>query len=101
MTPPIRSPLARWPTPSRAGGRSWPQLSRTLSSFSVTARVLVDHDDPAALVTALRNVLRQPRLAGSMAAEARRLAPDMAWPVVADAYLRLAQRLIAQRPSVV
>ena len=65
------------------------------------AGVLVDHDDPAALVTALRTVLRQPRLAGSMAAEARRLAPDMAWPVVADAHLRLAQRLIAQRPSVV
>lgn len=65
------------------------------------AGALVDHDDPEALVTALRTILRQPRHAGSMAAEARRLAPDMAWPAVADAYLRLAQRLIAERPTAV
>ncbi len=64
------------------------------------AGIFVDHDDPGALVTALRNVLTQPRLAGSMAAEARGLAPDMAWPVVAGAYLRLAQRLIAKRRAV-
>ena len=36
-----------------------------------------------------------------MAAEARRLAPTMAWPVVADAYLRLAHRLLAERPALV
>lgn len=65
------------------------------------AGALVDHSDPEALVTALRTILRQPRHAGSMAAEARRLAPDMAWPAVADAYLRLAQRLIAERPAAV
>ena len=47
------------------------------------AGIFVDHSDPGALVTALRNILTQPRLAGSMAAEARGLAPDMAWPVVA------------------
>jgi polysaccharide biosynthesis protein PslF len=64
------------------------------------AGVIVDHDDPAALVTALRSILTQPRLSGSMAAEARRLAPDMAWPVVAASYLRLAQRLITDRPAV-
>lgn len=60
------------------------------------AGVVVDHDDPAAMVTALRGILTQPRLAGSMASEARRLAPDMAWPAVASAYLHLAQRLIAE-----
>jgi glycosyltransferase involved in cell wall biosynthesis len=63
------------------------------------AGTFVDHDDPGALVTALRNILTQPRLAGSMAAEARGLAPDMAWPVVAGGFLRLAQRLIAKRPA--
>jgi glycosyltransferase involved in cell wall biosynthesis len=63
------------------------------------AGTFVDHDDPGALVTALRNILTQPRLAGSMAAEARALAPDMAWPVVAGGFLRLAQRLIAKRPA--
>jgi polysaccharide biosynthesis protein PslF len=64
------------------------------------AGTFVDHNDPDALVTALRNILTQPRLSGSMAAEARGLAPDMAWPAVAGAYLALAQRLIAERPAV-
>jgi hypothetical protein len=32
-----------------------------------------------------------------MAAEARRLAPEMAWPVVGGAYLRLAQRVLVQQ----
>ncbi|WP_407665369.1 glycosyltransferase [Mycolicibacterium stellerae] len=63
------------------------------------AGTFVDHSDPDALVTALRDILTQPRLAGSMAAEARGLAPDMAWPVVAGEYLRVAQRLIAERPA--
>jgi polysaccharide biosynthesis protein PslF len=61
------------------------------------AGIVVAHDDADALASALRRVLTQPRLAGAMAAEARRLAPEMAWPVVAGAYLRLAHRLRAQR----
>lgn len=61
------------------------------------AGTVVDHDDPQALVTALRRMLTDPRVAGSMASEARELAPAMAWPVVANAYLDLAQRLIATR----
>jgi hypothetical protein len=32
-----------------------------------------------------------------MASEARELAPTMAWPVVADAYLVMARRLVAAR----
>ncbi|MFZ1174945.1 MAG: glycosyltransferase [Mycobacterium sp.] len=61
------------------------------------AGIVVAHDDPDALASALRQVLTQPRLAGAMAAEARRLAPEMAWPVVAGAYLGLARRVLAQR----
>ncbi len=61
------------------------------------AGIVVAHDDPDALASALRRVLTQPRLAGAMAAEARRLAPEMAWPVVAGAYLGLARRVLAQR----
>jgi glycosyltransferase involved in cell wall biosynthesis len=61
------------------------------------AGIVVDHDAPDALASALRRVLTQPRLAGAMAAEARRLAPEMAWPVVASAYLGLARHVLAQR----
>ncbi|ABM11880.1 glycosyltransferase [Mycolicibacterium vanbaalenii] len=61
------------------------------------AGILVPHDDPEALSCALRRVLTQPRLAGSLAAEARQLAPAMAWPVVADTYLELAARLLTER----
>ncbi|KKC06570.1 glycosyltransferase [Mycobacterium nebraskense] len=61
------------------------------------AGIVVPHDDPDALVSALRRVLTQPRLAGAMAAEARRMAPEMAWPVVADAYVRVAHRLLTRR----
>ena len=60
------------------------------------AGIVVDHDDPAALASALREIVTQPRLAGAMAAEARRLAPDMSWPVVANAYIDLAKRLLAR-----
>jgi glycosyltransferase involved in cell wall biosynthesis len=61
------------------------------------AGIVVAHDDPEALACALRRVLTEPRLAGAMAAEARRLAPEMAWPLVARAYLGLAHRILAQR----
>ena len=60
------------------------------------AGIVVAHDDPDALVSALRRVLTEPRLAGAMAAEARRWR-RMAWQVVAGAYLGLARRVLAQR----
>jgi glycosyltransferase involved in cell wall biosynthesis len=65
------------------------------------AGIVVGHDDPDALASALRRVLTEPRLAGDMAAEARRLAPEMAWPVVAGAYLKLARRLVTRRRAAV
>jgi glycosyltransferase involved in cell wall biosynthesis len=65
------------------------------------AGIVVDHDDPDALATALRRILTEEHLAESMADEARRLAPTMAWSVVAAQYLRLAQRLIAERSALV
>jgi len=63
------------------------------------AGTLVAHDDPAALVSALRRLLTDPRVAGTMASEARELAPAMAWPVVANSYIGLAQGLVAARQA--
>jgi glycosyltransferase involved in cell wall biosynthesis len=62
------------------------------------AGMVVEHDDPVALAAALRQIITQPRLAGSLAAEARARAPEVGWPAVAAAYLSLAQRLIAATP---
>jgi glycosyltransferase involved in cell wall biosynthesis len=73
---------------------AFPHAVELLSSG---AGIVVGHDDPDALASALRRVLTQPRLAGDMAAEARRLAPEMAWPVVASAYLSLAHRVLTKR----
>jgi glycosyltransferase involved in cell wall biosynthesis len=65
------------------------------------AGIVVGHDDPDALATALRRILTEEHLAESMAAEARRLAPTMAWSVVAARYLSLSQRLITARSALV
>ncbi len=64
--------------------------------LSTGAGIVVDHDDPDALTAALRSVLTQPRLAGEMAAEARRLAPAMAWSVVANSYRAAAYSLLSR-----
>jgi polysaccharide biosynthesis protein PslF len=65
------------------------------------AGIVVDHDDPDALASALLRLLTEPHLAATMAAEAARLAPQMAWPIVATAYQDLAHRLLAERPALV
>lgn len=52
---------------------------------------------PDSLTSALRGALTQPRLAGAMAAEARRLAPTLTWSVVADSYQTVAQQVISDR----
>ena len=64
------------------------------------AGTVVAHDDPDALLTALSRLLTDPHAAGSMATHARELAPAMAWPVVAGAYVKLSQQLVAARLAV-
>lgn len=63
------------------------------------AGYVVPHDDPDALVAALRRLLTDPHVADSMAAEARGLAPTIAWPVVANAYVGIAQQLLSTQSA--
>ena len=65
------------------------------------AGIVVDHDAPEGLAHALRRVLTDVELAKGMAAEASRLAPTMAWPVVAGAYLSLADDVLAEQEALV
>jgi glycosyltransferase involved in cell wall biosynthesis len=61
------------------------------------AGIVVPQGDPTALGDAIRSVLTDPALAASMAAEARRLAPDLAWAAVALRYIGLADDLISEQ----
>jgi glycosyltransferase involved in cell wall biosynthesis len=61
------------------------------------AGLVVPQGDYAALAAAIRSVLTEPDLAASMAAEARRLAPDLSWTAVARRYDKLAGHLLAGR----
>lgn len=65
------------------------------------AGVVVAHDDPEALALALRRMLTDPRMTGDMAAEARRLAPTLGWPVAATAYMALARQVLNERSALV
>jgi len=64
------------------------------------AGIVVPQRDPVALGQAIRSVLTDPALASSMAAEARRLAPDLSWPAVAGRYCALADEVTASRAAV-
>lgn len=64
------------------------------------AGIVVPQRDPAALAAAIRAVLTDAGLARSMAAEARRLAPELSWTAVAGRYNELAGRLLAARRAV-
>ncbi len=63
--------------------------------LSTGAGLLVARRDPAAIAGALRRVLTDPGLAAAMAAEARRLAPALLWPAVAEQYRALAAEALA------
>lgn len=57
------------------------------------AGLVVSHRDPDALARALRRVLTDGVLAGSMAAEARSIAPSLGWDHVATQYRGLVARI--------
>ena len=61
------------------------------------AGIVVPQRDPAALAAAIRTVLTDDERAQAMAAEARRLAPELAWTAVAGRYDAIAVELLADR----
>jgi glycosyltransferase involved in cell wall biosynthesis len=61
------------------------------------AGLVVPRRDPAALADAIRRVLTEPGVRDRMAAEARRLAPELAWSTVAGEYAAVGERLLAER----
>ena len=73
---------------------AFPHAVELLSSG---AGLIVPQRDPAALSAAIRSVLEDAELAASMAAEARRLAPELSWNAVARRYDELAGGLLAAR----
>lgn len=62
--------------------------------LSSGAGLIVARQDPGSIADALRRVLTEPGLAQSMSAEARRIAPDLLWPSVADRYRRVAAQVV-------
>ena len=71
-----------------------------LELLETGAGMVVPQRDPAALADAIRMILTDPELAESMAAEARRLAPELQWTAVARRYDRLADAVLARRGGV-
>ena len=65
--------------------------------LSSGAGIIVERQNPAAIADAIRRITTEPGLARTMAAEARRIAPDLLWPAVAQKYRELAWRTRADR----
>ena len=73
---------------------AFPHAVELLSSG---AGIVVSRRDPEALADAIRKVLTTPGLVGAMASEARRLAPELAWPYIASRYAALGEELLDNR----
>jgi glycosyltransferase involved in cell wall biosynthesis len=59
------------------------------------AGLLVGRQDPQAIAQGLRKVLTEPGVADAMATEARRIAPQLLWPAVAQQYRDLAAQVLS------
>jgi glycosyltransferase involved in cell wall biosynthesis len=73
---------------------AFPHAIELLSSG---AGIVVPRRDPQALADAIRTVLTTPGLVTAMASEARRLAPELAWPQIASRYAALGEELLNNR----
>ncbi len=73
---------------------AFPHAVELLSSG---AGIVVPRRDPEALANAIRTALTTPGLVRAMASEARRLAPELAWPAIAARYAALGEELLDNR----
>jgi glycosyltransferase involved in cell wall biosynthesis len=73
---------------------AFPHAVELLSSG---AGIVVPRRDPKALADAIRTALTTPGMVDAMAREARRLAPELAWPVIASRYAALGEELLDNR----
>jgi glycosyltransferase involved in cell wall biosynthesis len=73
---------------------AFPHAVELLSSG---AGIVVPRRDPEALADAIRTALTTPGMVNAMANEARRLAPDLSWPVIASRYAALGEELLDNR----
>jgi polysaccharide biosynthesis protein PslF len=73
---------------------AFPHAVELLSSG---AGLVVPRRDPEALAEAIRTALTTPGMVKAMAAEARRLAPELAWPHIASRYAALGEELLDNR----
>jgi glycosyltransferase involved in cell wall biosynthesis len=64
------------------------------------AGIVVPHGDPVALAGALRSVMTDPDRLAAMTAEAQRLAPQLAWSVIAAKYAAVCAGLVVERAGI-
>jgi glycosyltransferase involved in cell wall biosynthesis len=64
------------------------------------AGIVVPHGDVPALAAAIRNLVEHPTIRATLATEAQRLAPGLAWPNVAARYLEMCAELSRTRQAV-
>ncbi len=65
-------------------------FAHAVELLATGAGIVVDHDDPTAMLDAIRLVLCEPAQAAAMSAQASALSPDLLWPAVAAKYCAVA-----------
>ena len=64
-----------------------------IEQLAIACGIVVPHEDPESISKALRRLLTDDALAGSMRGQAEREAERLAWPAIGQEYLRLAHRV--------
>jgi glycosyltransferase involved in cell wall biosynthesis len=68
-----------------------------IEQLSSACGIVVPHEDPVSIAKALRRLLTDDALADSMRDQAVLEAKQLAWPEIGREYVRLAQRVLAER----